>query len=248
MPTSSANMTSKTCILLAVCALWPQTALAAPLSDLAARLEAHIESFASAGQFTGSVLIASGGRVLLSKGYGMANREWSIPNTPRTKFRLGSVTKQFTATAIMQLETKGALSVDDPISRYVPDSPPSWKDITIQNLLTHTSGIHDYTAPPHPLKMRDPLAPAELVVRLESPPLDFPPGTKFNYSNSGYAVLGYIIEKISGQTYESYIKQHIFEPAGMDSSGYDHPQTILEYRASGYENRNGILTRQGLRP
>jgi CubicO group peptidase (beta-lactamase class C family) len=199
-------------------------------------ITAKADELAQKNDFMGSVLVAKGGKVILKKGYGMANIELDVPNAPDTKFRLGSITKQFTATAILQLAAQGKLSVDDKASKYIANAPDAWKDITIHHLLTHTSGIPNYTAfPDFQTTMRVAVTPIELVAKFKDHPLDFPPGSKFKYSNSGYEVLGVIIEKVSGEKYEDYLKKHIFDPLDMQASGYDHDTTILKHRASGYE-------------
>lgn len=203
--------------------------------DLAAKIDEYVGAYVKQDRFMGSVLVAKGGQVLISKGYGQADIELDVPNTSETKFRLGSLTKQFTAAAILQLQDSGKLSVDDKVSQYLSDSPEAWKDITIQELLTHTAGIPNFTSfPDYKAKQTLPTTPLELIKRFESKPLDFTPGTKFNYSNSGYIVLGYIIEKVSGKSYEAYLKQNIFSPLDLQSTGYDHATTILKHRASGY--------------
>jgi CubicO group peptidase (beta-lactamase class C family) len=208
--------------------------LAAWSQDLAAKADEYLNTQTKLGAFSGSVLIAQGSKVLLCKGYGMANLELGVPNTPQTKFRLGSVTKQFTAMAIMQLQEKGLLNVNDPIIKYIPDYPNGEK-ITIHHLLTHTSGIPNLTDFPDFLETVMIPSPVEKTVeRFKNKPLEFEPGEKFNYSNSGYVLLGYLIEKISGKTYEDFLKENIFQPLNMVNSGYDHTSTILPNRASGY--------------
>jgi CubicO group peptidase (beta-lactamase class C family) len=198
-------------------------------------LESKADAAAKQNDVMGSVLVAKGGKVLLKKGYGMANVELEVPNAPNTKFRLGSITKQFTATAIMQLASQGKLKPEDPVSKYV-DAPPAWKDITIHHLLTHTSGIPNFTAfSDYQDKQREHITPAQLMARFKDKPLDFTPGSKYNYSNSAYEVLGVIIEKVSGESYEAYVKNHIFNPLDMNDSGYDHDTEILPHRAAGYE-------------
>lgn len=206
-------------------------------------LVTRADEIAKKNDFSGSVLAARGGKILLEKGYGKANIELDVPNAANTKFRLGSITKQFTATSILQLAAQGKLNVDDPVSKYVENSPAAWKEITIHNLLTHTSGIPNFTNfPDYQKTMREPVTPEELVARFKDRPLDFPPGSKFSYSNSGYEVLGLILEKVSGEKYEDYVKKHIFDPLDMQDSGYDHDSTILKHRAAGYErSKDGKL-------
>jgi CubicO group peptidase (beta-lactamase class C family) len=202
----------------------------------AARMDQIVQSYAADHHFMGTVLVARRSEVLLSKGYGSANLEWNVPNAPNTKFRLGSVTKQFTAASILLLQERGKLSVNDPVKKYMPDAPAAWDQITIFNLLTHTSGIPNFTSFPDYAKL-EPFAatPAELVARFRDKPLDFQPGEKWNYSNSGYVLLGYLLEKISGRSYEKFVQENIFSPLGMKDSGYDSNTAVIVHRASGYE-------------
>ena len=212
--------------------LW--TALAASAQDVA-RMDHVIQSHVSAGTFMGTVLVARNGAVIVDKAYGMANVEWEVPNTTATRFRLGSITKQFTAAAILLLEERGKLKVDDRVKLYLPDSPMAWDRINIFNLLTHTAGIPNFTASPdyNTIKLSARSADAA-VAAFRDRPLDFGPGEKMSYSNSGYLVLGAIIEKVSGQTYEKFVAENLFAPAGMTDSGYDSNSAIIKRRASGY--------------
>ena len=186
-------------------------------------------------RFMGTVLVARDGNVILSKGYGSANLEWEIPNAPNTKFRLGSITKQFTAASILLLEERGKLKTDDLVKKYIPDAPAAWDKITIFHLLTHTSGIPSFTSfPEYRSRQAAPITPEKLVEWFHDKPLDFQPGEKWSYSNSGYALLGYLIEKISGQTYSDFLQQNIFTPLGMKDSGYDSNSAMIPRRAAGY--------------
>jgi CubicO group peptidase (beta-lactamase class C family) len=200
-----------------------------------ARMEQVIQSYVDKGKFMGSVLVARGDQVLLSKGFGSADLEWDIPNTPSTKFRLGSVTKQFTAASVLLLEERGRLSVNDPVKKYMPDAPAAWDKITIFNLLTHTSGIPSFTGFKDYAES-EPFAttPAKLVARFRDKPLEFEPGTKWNYSNSGYVLLGYLIEKVTGAAYADFVRDNIFSPLGMKDSGFDSNTAVIRHRASGY--------------
>src|SRR5438105_4513018 len=208
---------------------------AACLAQDTARMEQIIDSYVVPKRFMGSVLVAQQGKVLLSKGYGSANLEWEIPNSPTTKFRLGSITKQFTAASILLLEERGKLSITDPVKKYLPDAPAVWGKVTIFHLLTHTSGVPSFTSFPDYAKL-EPFAatPEQLVARFRDKPLDFEPGEKFSYSNSGYVLLGYLIEKISGMSYEKFVRENIFTPLGMKDSGYDSNSAVIPRRASGY--------------
>jgi CubicO group peptidase (beta-lactamase class C family) len=206
--------------------------------DIGHRLDHAATAFANNRHFMGSVLVAKGNKILLSKGYGMADIEWNVPNTPDAKFRLGSITKQFTATAILQLAERHKLSVQDLACSYFVGCPAAWKKITIRELLSHTSGIHSYTDDkdfPTPAFIRVPKTPTEIVLLSKDKPLDFAPGTKWRYDNTGYILLGAIIEKASGEKYADYLKKHIFDPLGMSDTGYDVTAMVLHHRASGYQ-------------
>jgi CubicO group peptidase (beta-lactamase class C family) len=200
-----------------------------------ARMEQVIQSHVSAGTFMGTVLVARDGAVVLDKAYGSANLELDVPNTPATKFRLGSITKQFTGAAILLLEERGKLKLDDKVKAYLPDAPMAWDRITVFNLLTHTSGIPNFTslADYNTIKLSARTADAS-VAAVHGKTLDFGPGEKMSYSNSGYLVLGAIIEKASGQSYEKFVADNIFTPLGMHDSGYDSNTAIIKRRASGY--------------
>ena len=201
----------------------------------AARMEEVVQAHVRDKTFMGAVLVARGTDVLLSKGYGSANLEWDIPNTPATKFRLGSITKQFTAASILLLAERGTLTLEDPIKKHLPDAPAAWEAITIFNLLTHTSGIPNFTSLPdyNSLKGQDtPVAKTILAVR--DKPLDFVPGARMSYSNSGYLVLGHVIEQVTGASYEKFVTDNIFTPLGMKDSGYDSNTALVPRRAAGY--------------
>jgi CubicO group peptidase (beta-lactamase class C family) len=210
------------------------SALSAQDIDVA-RMDQIVQSYVTAKQFMGTVLVARNGQVLVDNGYGYSDLEWQIPDSPETKFRLGSMTKQFTAADILLLEERAKLSTDDLVKKYMPDAPAAWNKITIYNLLTHTSGIPNFTSfPDYHSSEGTPATPAQLVARFRDKPLDFQPGEQWSYSNSGYVLLGYLIEKISGQTYQNFIEENFFKPLGMNDSGYDSNSAIIVHRASGY--------------
>jgi CubicO group peptidase (beta-lactamase class C family) len=167
----------------------------APRASSITTIDHFITTLAQQQLFSGTVLIAQNGKVLLDKGYGWADRDQRLLNHPATRFRIAGVTKQFTAMAILLLQEQGKLRVQDLICLYVTDCPASWKTITIQHLLTHTSGIAEYSTT---LPSQQAVSPAQLITTFESTPLDFPPGTRFRYSNSGYVILGSVIEKLTG--------------------------------------------------
>ena len=194
--------------------------------SLSNRLQQVVKPYVDAQLFMGSVMVAKNGDVLFSKSYGMADLEWSVPNSPTTRFNIASMTKQFTAASIFLLEDRGKLKTDDLVKKYLPDAPASWDKITIYHLLTHTSGISGDAA------RYEPGPPDKLV--FNDKPLDFQPGEQWAYTNLGYIVLGYLIERISGQTYEDFVQQNIFKPLGMKDSGMFSFVNVIPRRASGY--------------
>jgi CubicO group peptidase (beta-lactamase class C family) len=200
-----------------------------------ARMEEIVQTYVQDKTFMGAVLVARGSEVILSRGYGSANLEWNVPNTPSTKFRLGSITKQFTAASILLLEERGKLTLDDPIRKYLPEAPKVWDAITIFNLLTHTSGIPNFTAQPEYKSLKSNDTPvAKTIATVRDKPLDFVPGEKMSYSNTGYLVLGHVIETVTGGSYEKFVTDNIFTPLGMKDSGYDSNTAIIARRAAGY--------------
>jgi CubicO group peptidase (beta-lactamase class C family) len=210
--------------------------------DPTSKFEQYMDACVEQDHFSGSVLVTRDGRTLFSKGYGPANAEHQVPNTPRTKFRLGSITKQFTAMAVLILQERGKLEVEDPVGKYLDDAPEAWKGVTIHHLLTHTSGVPSYTADPeYARKMAQTETVKSMIARFKDKPLDFPPGEKFEYSNSGYFLLGAVIERASGVSYEAFLKEAIFDPLDMGDTGYDHDATVLPHRASGYTREGDRL-------
>ena len=205
--------------------------------DHAAKIKQVLELAHKYGQFHGSALVAENGKVIYKGGFGMANMEWGIPNTPDTKFRLGSITKQFTAMLTLQLVEQGKIKLDGKISDYLPDYRKDvGEKVTIHQLLTHTSGIPSYTSQPGFFAnvSRNPYKVADFVKQYTSGNLEFEPGTKFSYNNSGYFLLGAIVERITGKTYEQALKEMIFDKVGMKNTGYDHHDTVIPKRATGY--------------
>ncbi len=199
------------------------------------RMEQIVQYHVASGAFTGTVLVARGDEVLLNKGYGAANLERGVANDPATRFRLGSLTKQFTAAAILLLEEKGKLKLSDPVKVHLPDAPAAWDRITLFHLLTNTSGIPSYTDfPDYDASRSRATTPEKLVARFRDKPLAFAPGEQWHYSNSGYVLLGYLIERISGQTYARFLQESIFSPLGLKDTGYDSSAAVLPHRACGY--------------
>lgn len=204
--------------------------------DTIAIIDAYLDTYSRSGRFSGNVIITQG-EGAVTRSYGLANQEHQVANTPTTKFRIGSVTKQFTAVAILQLQEQGLLDVQAPISTYLPDYPEGDR-ITIHQLLTHTAGIPEYLDPkvfPDLAEwMRLPATLEQLADRFKDLPLEFEPGEKFKYSNSGYVLLTQIIKTVSGQPYADYVQTHIFEPLEMNNTGYEAPQTVIPHLAQGY--------------
>lgn len=219
--------------LLCVCLL--VLSGAARAQDLLPKLDEYAQAAARAERFSGAILVARDGKILVSKGYGMADVENDVPNTPETRFRLGSLTKQFTAASILLLQERGKLSVQDSVCKYIAPCPEAWQPVTIHHLLSHTAGVPDFTGlPDYQKTMREPAPVESLITRFRDLPLDFKPGEDWKYSNSGYILLGYIVEKVSGKSYESFLRENIFEPLKMTSTGYDHAAEIVKRRARGY--------------
>ncbi|XXF75909.1 serine hydrolase [Myxococcaceae bacterium GXIMD 01537] len=210
----------------------------AAAADRKAAMERLAANYQQLRQFNGSVLVADEKGVILKKGYGFANAEWQALATPDTKFRIGSITKQFTATLILQLVAEGKVGLDDPLTKYLPDyRKDTGSRVTVTHLLNHTSGIPSYTSNPDFMSKvsRNPYPVAEFVKQFTSGDLEFEPGAKFAYNNSGYFLLGAIIEKVTGKPYAQVLKERIFDPVGMKNTGFDVSATVLPKRASGYD-------------
>jgi len=213
--------------------------------SMTAKLDRYVQTYVDLNLFSGVILVAKDGKIILCKAYGMADFELDVPNKIDTKFRLGSITKQFTAMAIMQLQEMGRLNVQDSLLKYIPDYPRG-NEITIHNLLTHTSGIPNVTSfPEYSKKKIKPHTLEQLIQRFKDKPLEFTPGEKYAYSNSNYIVLTYILEKASGKKYEIFLKEHIFDPLAMKDTGCDDYGRIIKNRASGYSFVDGELVNAG---
>src|SRR5688572_15526356 len=210
---------------------------AALAQDHAAKIKEVLELAHSYKQFNGSALVVENGRVIYKSGFGMANMEWGIPNAPDTKFRLGSITKQFTSMLTLQLVEQGKVKLDGKISDYLPDYRQDiGQKVTIHHLLTHTSGIPSYTGLPGFFDnvSRNPYKVADFVKKYASGDLEYEPGSKYSYNNSGYFLLGAIIERVTGKSYEQVLKENILDPAGMKNTGYDRHDPLIQKRAAGY--------------
>lgn len=198
------------------------------------KIDSYIESLTKDKKFSGTVLVAKNGKIILNKGYGMANYEFNIKNDKDTKFKIGGLTEQFTAAAILQLQDKGMLSLDDKVSKYLPKYPGG-DNITIYHLLTHTSGIPDYASfEDYENIMTSEYTVQNIIDDFKNKPLQFKPGTKYKFSNSGYVLLGAIIEKVSGKSYADYLSENIFKPLKMNDTAYFDEKTVVKNKASGY--------------
>jgi len=208
---------------LLACALFgPPRLVVKP--EAASHLDELLDQWTRDGTFTGSVLIAQDGVVFLDEGYGLADRAREIPNTPQTRFHLGSISKQFTAMAILILQSQGRLNVQDPICNHITSCPTAWQDITIHQLLTHTSGLSPRLNNIVSNAARDPETPPDPAYYIEiagEVPLETRPGKQFAYNNQGYNLLAHIIEQASGQSYVDFLEENIFTPLNMRESGYD---------------------------
>ena len=201
-------------------------------SVITSKMSKYIDNYSLKDKFSGTVLVAKDNQVILDKGYGMADVNNKIINKPKTVFEIASLTKEFTATAILMLQEKNLLNVQDTIDKYIPDYPEGNK-IKIYNLLTHTSGIPDYnqtaiSAGKHKYTLK------EIIKLFENKPRHFESGTKYEYSSSNYILLGYIIEKVSGMKYEEYISKNIFKPLLLNNTGFLARDTSIKNEASGY--------------
>ena len=209
--------------------------------ELEKQIGAFLSATYSADEPGATVIAVRDGKVVYRGAHGMADLELGVPLEPDMVLRLGSITKQFTAAAILLLEEQGKLSVDDPITEFLPDYPVHGHEITVAHLLSHTSGIRSYTGIPGWMqtKIKDDLTLEELIEGFRSEPMDFSPGERFLYNNSGYVLLGAIIEKASGKGYEEFIDEEIFKPLGMKASFYGNHDRIISRRAKGYDGGPG---------
>lgn len=230
-----------------IAALWvfaAQAAAAGPVSvptdaQVAAQAEAYMQASVRHDQFTGAILVARDGKPIVSRAYGKANYELDVPNTPDTVFQIASLTKAFTAAAILRLQEQGKLKTSDRVCDYLEDCPQTWQPITLRQLLTHTSGLKNYSSLSDwdEVLGRKTYRPRDLVDLFRTLPLEFAPGTQFKYSNSGYVLLGLVIERTSGQPYGAYLRDKIFAPLGMTHSVFDEHRRLIPGRATGYYSR-----------
>jgi CubicO group peptidase (beta-lactamase class C family) len=231
-------------VLVALACLPAAVAAAArPPADAARAMDALLSSAFRPAEPGATVIVVRDGQTLLRKGYGMADLELGVRMEPDMRLRLGSVTKQFTAVAVLMLAEEGKLALDDPITRFLPGYPTHGHTITLEHLLTHTSGIRSYTDMPEwlPLWRKD--MPLDTLIALfRDQPMDFAPGEKWAYDNSGYVLLGAVIEKASGRAYADFVRDRIFAPLGMTSSSYDTTESVVPRRVPGYQKGDGGWT------
>lgn len=200
---------------------------------LSAKLDARMKRFVKSQSFSGTALVTRGGKVLLDKGYGLADRVHHLRNKPTTEFRVFDLTQQFTAMAILQLQERGKLDVQDPICSYLADCPSAWQPITLHQLLAHTSGIPDFTKASG-FNVGRPFTPEQTTGLVKNKPLDFPPGSQFGYSQTNYVLLGLVIEKTAGESYGTFLGDNIFRPLDMTHTGLLHDGLTVPHVAIGY--------------
>lgn len=209
-------------------------------------LEAKIDSLISVkfkAENPGGVFLAvKKGKVLYRKAFGMADLELNVKMKPEFVFEIGSMTKQFTAVSILILAEQGKIKLEDEITKFIPDYPTNGNKITLHHLLTHTSGIKDFTSMKAIKNIaREDLSPKELVDFFKNEPIDFKPGEQYKYCNSGYVLLGYIIEIVSGESYKDFVAKNIFQKAGMKNTFYASHEHIIKNRVSGYRDKEGFV-------
>src|SRR5215217_1061753 len=207
----------------------------AQAADLATYADQVLSAAYPADQPGAAALVIQDGKVVLRKGYGLANLDLGVPVSPDMVFGLGSITKQFTAASILLLQERGQLRVENDITKYLTDYPTHGETVTIEHLLTHTSGIPNYTdLPEGRSRVREDMTLSTLIALFKDKPLEFKPGEKWAYDNSGYILLGAIVEKVSGKSYEKFVEEEIFQKLGMTHSRYGHVEELVPLRATGY--------------
>jgi CubicO group peptidase (beta-lactamase class C family) len=233
-----------TCVMICASAAFAQPQDAAPAkANISQQVDAFVESELHRQKIPGlSLGVYRDGKIVKAKGYGLANIELNVPASAKTVYESGSMGKQFTATAILMLVEEGKLSLDDKITKFFPGAPAWWDDITVRNLLTHTSGIKNYTT--KGMNYRKDYTEDDLVKLAESLPLDFPPGTNWKYSNTGYVLLGIVIHRVTGEFYGDFLQQHIFRPLRMTTTRIISESDIIPNRAAGYNLAKGECKNQ----
>ena len=232
------------------CAVWLAAGISSSPADESAKVDAYVRGEMQREQIPGLALgVYRDGKIVKAEGYGIANLEWDVPVKADTIFQSGSVGKQFAATAVMMLVEEGKVGLDDPVQKYFPDAPETWKDIKIRNLLSHTSGLGEYesgprTKPDGPFYLRLDMTEDDLYKRIAAMPMDFKPGEDWSYRNTNYVLLGIMIHRVTGKFYGDYLQERIFQPLGMTSTRIISDRDIIPHRAAGYELVKGELKNQ----
>jgi CubicO group peptidase (beta-lactamase class C family) len=233
---------ARTRSVLFVCLLFTCATLALSQSSIDSAVADYVKAEMERQHIPGlALLVTRDGKVVRSEGFGLANVEVQVPVKPETIFQSGSVGKQFTATAVMMLVEAGKIGLNDPLTKYFPEAPPSWKNVTVRELLSHTGGFGDY---PKDFNFRKDWTEPQLLKLVESIPLAYPPGTKWEYSNLGYLTLGILIHRVSGEFYGDFLRQRIFQPLGMQATRIISEADIVPNRAAGYRLVKGELKNQ----
>lgn len=236
--------------VLLFCAVWLAASISSSPTDEGAKVDAYVRGEMQREQIPGLALgVYRDGKIVKAEGYGIANLEWDVPVKADTIFQSGSVGKQFAATAVMMLVEEGKVGLDDPVQKYFPDAPETWKDIKIRNLLSHTSGLGEYesgprTKPDGPFYLRLDMTEDELYKKIAAMPMDFKPGEDWSYRNTNYVLLGIMIHRVTGKFYGDYLQERIFHPLGMTSTRIISDRDIIPHRAAGYELVKGELKNQ----
>ncbi len=232
----------RTRTFLFVCSLLTCATLGMAQSSLDSAVAAYVKTEMERQHIPGlALLVTRDGKIVRSEGFGLANIELQVPVEPETIFQSGSVGKQFTATAVMMLVEEGKIGLNDPLTKYFPEAPPSWKNVTIRELLSHTGGFGDY---PKNFNFRKDWTEPQLIKLVESIPLAYPPGTKWEYSNLGYLTLGILIHRVTGEFYGDFLQKRIFQPLGMQTTRIISEADIIPNRAAGYRLVKGELKNQ----
>ena len=220
-----------------------------PMSARADEVDEYVKAFINQRNIPGlSLAVVRDGKLVKAAGYGLANLELNVPATPETVYEIGSISKQFTAEAVLLLVEEGKLSLDDTLGKHLDGLPPAWQTLTLRQLLTHTSGLKDWEAA-NILSFRREYTAAEFIKLMSPFALDFTPGERWSYTNTAYPLLGMIIARVSGKSYEEFVTERIFKPLGLSATRFNQPLEIVPYRASGYVEESGRLQKgEPLRP
>ena len=236
--------------VLLFCVVWLATGISSSPADEDAKVDAYVRGEMQREQIPGLALgVYRDGKIVKAEGYGISNLEWDVPVKADTIFQSGSVGKQFAATAVMMLVEEGKVGLDDPVQKYFPDAPETWKDIKIRNLLSHTSGLGEYESgsrikPDGPFYLRLDMTEDDLYKKIAAMPMDFKPGEDWSYRNTNYVLLGIMIHRVTGKFYGDYLQERIFQPLGMTSTRIISDRDIIPHRAAGYELVKGELKNQ----